>query len=122
MPKNSKNSLNSRKGNSFELLDELPDELDGDESTTVQTTSARGRPLKRTQPFEPNSPPRAKKANSIKANSIKATTCQPTPAPLGTDQWAQVKALLTRVETALAAAEHWAEKAEKCIKTLEEFI
>ena len=24
-----------------------------DESTTVQITSARGRPLKRTQPFEP---------------------------------------------------------------------
>jgi len=41
---------------------------------------------------------------------------------LGADQWAQVKALLTRVETALAAAEHRAEKAEKCIKTLEEFI
>ncbi|PVH75773.1 hypothetical protein DL98DRAFT_518464 [Cadophora sp. DSE1049] len=79
MPKNSKNSRNSRKGNSFELLDEL----DGDESITVQTTSARGRPLKRTQPFEPNSPPRAKRANSSKA-----TTYQPTPAPLDTHQWA----------------------------------
>ena len=32
-----KNSLNSLKGNSFELLDEL----DGEESITVQTTSAR---------------------------------------------------------------------------------
>jgi hypothetical protein len=44
MPKNSKNSLNNRKGNSFELLDES----DGNDSITVQTTSARGRPLKRT--------------------------------------------------------------------------
>jgi hypothetical protein len=39
-----------------------------------------------------------------------------------TDQWAQVKALLTRVESALLAAEHRAEKAEKRIETLEEFI
>ena len=46
----------------------------------------------------------------------------PVPGPLDTDQWSQVKALLTRVETALAAAEHRAEKAEKRIETLEEFI
>jgi hypothetical protein len=52
MPKNSKNSENSRKGNSFELLDES----DGDESITVQTTSTRRRPLKRTQPLELTAP------------------------------------------------------------------
>jgi len=44
MPKNSKNSKNGPKGNSFELLSESND----DESITVETTSARGRPLKRT--------------------------------------------------------------------------
>lgn len=64
-PKNNKNSRNSRKGNSFELLDES----DGDDSITVQTTSTRGRPLKRTQPFEPNSPPPAKRANSTKTTA-----------------------------------------------------
>jgi len=90
-----RNSLSSRKGNSFELLDELA----GDESITVQTTSTRGRPLKRTQPFEPNSPPHAKRANSTKA-----TTSQVGPALEGTDQWAQVKAFLTHVETALVAS------------------
>ncbi|KAF8846406.1 hypothetical protein BDZ45DRAFT_682538 [Acephala macrosclerotiorum] len=113
MPKNSKNSVNSRKGNSFELLDES----DGNDSITVQTTSARGRPLKRTQPFEPNSPPHAKRANSTRA-----TTSQAIPAPVDTDQWAQVKALLTRVESALLSAERRAERAEQRIETLEEFI
>jgi hypothetical protein len=39
MPKNSKNSLSSLKGNSFALLDEL----DGDETIIVTITSARGR-------------------------------------------------------------------------------
>ncbi|KAH9203126.1 hypothetical protein DL95DRAFT_399661 [Leptodontidium sp. 2 PMI_412] len=113
MPKNSKNNVNSRKGNSFELLDES----DGGDSITVQTTSTRGRPLKRTQPFEPNSPPRAKRANSTKA-----TTSQTAPTPVDTDQWAQVKTLLTRVESVLLAAEHRAERAEKRIESLEEFI
>lgn len=113
MPKNSKNSLSSRKGNPFDLLNESA----GDESITVQSTSARGRPLKRTQPFEPNSPPHAKRANSTKT-----TTPQVAPALDDADQWTQVKALLARVETALVAAEHRAEKAEKRIETLEEFI
>lgn len=99
--------------NPFKLLDES----DGNDSITVQTTSARGRPLKRTQPFEPNSPPRAKRANSTKA-----TTSQTVQTPVDTDQWAQVKALLTRVESALLAAERRAEKAEKRIETLEEFV
>jgi hypothetical protein len=40
---------------------------------------------------------------------------------LNTDQWAQVKAPLTHVETALATAEH-RQRAEKRIKALEEFI
>ena len=62
MPKNSKNSLSSRKGNPFDLLDESV----GDESITIQSTSTRERPLKRTQPDEPNSPPHAKRANSTK--------------------------------------------------------
>ena len=53
MPKNSKNSKRDPRDNLFELLSESND----DELITVETTSARGRPLKRTQPFEPNSPP-----------------------------------------------------------------
>ncbi|KAF2178721.1 hypothetical protein K469DRAFT_802536 [Zopfia rhizophila CBS 207.26] len=101
MPKNSKNSKNIRKGNSFELLEES----DGDESITVQTTSARGRPLKPTRPFEPNPPRRAKRANPTKA-----ATSQPVPVPLGAGQWAQVEVLLTRVETALVAVEQRVEK------------
>jgi hypothetical protein len=76
--KNSKNSVNSRKGNSFELLDKS----DGDDSTTVQTTT-----LKRTQPFEPNSPPRASASTSTKA-----TTSQTVLTPLDTDQWVQHRA------------------------------
>ena len=110
MPKNSKNSQNS---NSFELLGEL----DGDETITVNTTSSRGRVLKRTQPFEPDSPPHAKRANSTKAAASKST-----PIPSDTDQWIQVKDLLTRVETALEAAERRAEKAEKRIEALEDLI
>ena len=112
MPKNSKNSLNSPKSNSFELLDGLDD----DGTNTDNPTSARGRPLKRTQPFEPSIPPKAKR--TIPTTSKPA----PTPAPLNTDQWARVEALLTRVETALAAAEHRAEKAEKRVEAVEEFI
>lgn len=73
--------------------------------------------LQRTQPVEPNSAPRAKRANPTKA-----TTSQTVPTPVDTDQWAQVKALLTRVESALVVAEHRAEKAERRIETLEEFI
>jgi hypothetical protein len=116
MPKNSKNSLNGLKGNSFELLDES----NGDESI-IATTSTRGRPLKRTQPFDPSSPPQAKRANSNTATTVRPTRAQPTP--LGaTDQWSQVKDLLTRVETALIAAELRAQSAEKRIETLEEFI
>lgn len=113
MPKNSKNSKNGPKGNSFELLSESND----DESIPVETTSARGRPLKRTQPFEPNSPPRAKRTNSTKA-----TIPRPASAISSSDEWMQVRDLLTRVETALASAEQRAEKAEKRIEALEEFI
>lgn len=113
MPKNSKNSKNGPKGNSFELLSESND----DESITVETMSARGRPLKRTQPFEPNSPPRAKRPNSTKA-----TIPRPASAISSFDEWMQVRDLLTRVETALASAEQRAEKAEKRIEALEELI
>jgi hypothetical protein len=45
MPKNSKNSKNGPKGNSFELLSES----NNNESITIETTSAGGSPLKRTQ-------------------------------------------------------------------------
>lgn len=41
---------------------------------------------------------------------------------MDTDQWAQVKALLTRIESALLSAERRAEKAEQRIETLEKFI
>ncbi|KAH7378853.1 hypothetical protein BKA64DRAFT_686811 [Cadophora sp. MPI-SDFR-AT-0126] len=107
------NSKNGPKGNSFELLSESND----DESITVETTSARGRPLKRTQPFEPNSPPRAKRTNSTKATIPRlASTIS------SSDEWMQVRDLLTRVETALTSAEQRAEKAEKRIEALEELI
>ena len=101
---------NGPKGNPFELLSESND----DESITVETTSARERPLKRTQPFEPNSPPRAKRTNSTKA-----TIPGPASAVSISDEWVQVRDLLARVETALASAEQRAEKAEKRIEALE---
>jgi hypothetical protein len=113
MPRNSKTSKNGPRGNSFELLSESND----DESITVETTSARWRPLKRTQPFEPSSPLRAKRTNSTKA-----TIPKPASAISGSYEWLQVKDLLTRVETALASAEQRADKAEKRIEALEEFI
>lgn len=113
MPKNSKNSKNGPKSNSFELLSESND----DESITVETTSARGRPLKRTQPFEPTSLPHAKRTNSTRA-----TIPKPASATPASEEWAQVKDLLARVETALASAEQRADKAEKRIEALEEFI
>src|SRR5271163_4879752 len=103
----------SSKGNSFELLDEVNDDGSNDNAT-----SSHGRPLKRTQPFEPNSPPTAKRANSTKS---KATTSTPAPKS-NTDNWARVEALLVRVEAALATAEHRAEQAEKRVEKLEEFI
>ncbi|KAH8800204.1 hypothetical protein F5884DRAFT_546685 [Xylogone sp. PMI_703] len=107
MPKNSKSTRNTPKSNAFELLNELDD----DKSITVEATSTRGWPLKRTQPFEPNLPPRAKRTNSTKA-----TASKPALATLCTDEWTEVRDLLKRVETALATAEHGAEKAEKRIE------
>jgi hypothetical protein len=47
--------------NSFELLSEVEDDTNKDEITsstaTRAGTSTRGRPLKRTQPYDPESPP-----------------------------------------------------------------
>ncbi len=82
------------KGNSSKFLDELA----GDESIIVQTTSTLGRPLKRTQPFEPNSLPHA-----TRANSTKDTTSQTIPAAEGIDQ--QVKAFLHALKAFLHALE-----------------
>lgn len=66
--KMSRNSKNSAKGNSnqFELL--AIEDGGTDDSTVSNTTatnatraaSTRGRPLKRTQPYDPESPPRKK--------------------------------------------------------------
>ncbi|KIM98212.1 hypothetical protein OIDMADRAFT_146890 [Oidiodendron maius Zn] len=88
-----KNSKNVPKSNSFELLSESND----DESITVETASACGRPLKRMQPFEPNLPPQAKRTNSTKAT-------------------------IPRPASAISSSEQQAEKAEKRIEALEEFI
>src|SRR2546423_7401321 len=107
MPRNNKNSA---KGNSnhFELL---ATEEDGTDDNTVGSTSAtpatstRGRPLKRTQPFDPESPPRKKSKTTATRTAIE------------TDE-----ELLLRIEALLKRVEERAERAEKRVEALEEFI
>jgi hypothetical protein len=115
MPRNSKNSPNSLKGNSFELLGK-PD--DGDSNTDKSYECPWASFTLRAQHTAAS-----KRANSTKVTTSKlALTSAPTPAPLNTYQWERVEALLTRIETALAAAERRAERAGKHVETLEEFI
>lgn len=113
MPRNNRNNT---KGNSnqFELLDTEDDGTDdntvGNTSTTnvASATSTRGRPLKRTQPYDPESPPR-KKSVPAKAKATK------TAVETNEDPLLRIEALLRRVE-------EWAERAEKRVESLEEFI
>jgi hypothetical protein len=113
MPRNNRNSA---KGNSnqFELL---ATEEDGTDDNTVGSTNAtsaapatstRGRPLKRTQPYDPESLPR-KKSVSTKTKATKTA--------IETDGDS-----LLRIETLLKRAEERAERAEKRVEALEEFI
>jgi hypothetical protein len=112
MPRNNqKNSAKQGNSNSFELLSEVEDDTNKDETTnstaTRAGTSTRGRPLKRTQPYDPESPPR-KKSVSTKPRAT-------TGLNANTDQLLRIEALLKRVEER-------AERAEKRVESLEEFI
>jgi hypothetical protein len=110
---NARNSKNSNNGNSnqFELLDIEDDGTDDNtigSTSATNATSARGRPLKRMQPFDPESPPR-KKSVPTKAKAAK------TALEIDDDPLLRIEALLRRVEER-------AERAEKCVESLEEFI
>jgi hypothetical protein len=63
MPRNNHNSAKQGNSNSFEVLSEVEDDTSKDEitsSTAGAGTSTRGRPLKRTRPYDPESSPRKK--------------------------------------------------------------
>jgi hypothetical protein len=111
MPRNNqKNSAKQGNSNSFELLSEVEDDTNKDGITssaaTRAGTSTRRRPLKSTQPYDPESPPR-KKSVSTKPRAT-------TGLNSNTDQLLRIKALLKRVEER-------AERAEKRVESLEEF-
>jgi hypothetical protein len=93
------------------LLSEVEDDTNKDEITSSTATRARtstqGRPLKRTQPYNPESPPR-KKSVSTKPGAT-------TSLNSNTDQLLRIEALLKRVEER-------AEWAEKRVESLEKFI
>jgi hypothetical protein len=107
MPRN--NQKNSAKSNSnlFELLSKIEDNgTNEDEIRSATATGAGpstcGRPLKRTRPYDPESPPRKKSVSTKASNS-------------NMDQLLRIEALLKRVE-------EWAERAEKRMESLDEFI
>lgn len=113
MPRNNKNSA---KGNSnqFELL---ATEEDGTDNNTVGSTNAtsaapatstRGQPLKRTQPYDPESLPRKKSVPT--KTKVMRTAIETDGDPL------------LRIEALLKRAEERAERAEKRVEALEEFI
>jgi hypothetical protein len=78
MPRN--NQKNSTKSNSnlFELLSEIEDDGTNkneiSSSTNATGTSARGRPLKRSKPYDPESPPQ-KKSVSTKPGLLLVLLC-----------------------------------------------
>lgn len=82
----------------------------GSTSATCATpaTSTRGQPLKRTQPYDPESPPRKK---SVPTKTKATRTAIVTNGEL-----------LLRIETLLKRVEERAERAEKRVEALEEFI
>lgn len=119
----SKNSKNSSKGaaNSFAVLG------NEDDGCNDKTKSSRGRPLKRTQPFEPDSPPPPKKppTSKTKVTSTPTSTTHTQVNQVDTSSGnplLRVEALLARVESALVASEQRAERAEKRLENLEECI
>jgi hypothetical protein len=120
MPRNNQKNSAKSNSNSFELLSEVEDNGTNEDeiSSTTATgagTSTRGRPLKHMQPYDPESPPR-KKSVSTKARTTAAASSSGTgPSNSNTDQLLRIEALLKRVE-------EWAERAEKRVESLEEFI
>jgi hypothetical protein len=111
-----RNNKNNTTGNStqFELLateeEDTVNDTVGSTSATCATpaTSTRGQPLKRTQPYDPESPPRKK---SVPTKTKATRTAIVTNGEL-----------LLRIETLLKRVEERAERAEKRVEALEEFI
>ena len=119
MPRNSKNSTKGS-ANQFALLnledDGTLDEeaCNTDAANTTNATSTRGRVLKPTQPFDPEPAPR-KKPIATKTKTTKAAADANDANDANEDPWARIEALLRR-------AEDRAERAEKRVESLEEFI
>jgi hypothetical protein len=116
MPRNNqKNSAKQGNSNSFDLLSEVEDDTNKDEITSSATTRAEtsilGRPLKHTQPYNLKSPPRKKSVST----RPRATTSLNANANANTDQLLRIEALLKHVEER-------AERAEKRVESLKEFI
>src|SRR5205814_5103745 len=80
-------------------------------ANTTNATSTRGRVLKPTQPFDPDPVPRKKSV----ATKTKTTKAAADANDANEDPWARVEALLRR-------AEERADRAEKRVESLEEFI
>ena len=119
MPRNNQKNSTKSNSNSFELLSEIEDdgtnenEISG--TTNATGTSARGRPLKRSKPYNPESPPRKKSVSTKAKAPASATSSGAGPSNSNTDQLLRIEALLKRVEER-------AERAEKRVESLEEFI
>jgi hypothetical protein len=120
MPRN--NQTNSAKSNSnpLELFSDVDDTGTKEEeiSSTAATgagASTRGRPLKRTQPYNPESPPRKKSVSTKARTTTAASSSGTSPSNANTDQLLRIEALLKRVEER-------AERVEKRVESLEEFI
>jgi hypothetical protein len=112
MPRNNQKNSAKSNSNSFELLSEVEDNgTNENEISSTTTTGARtstcGRPLKRMQPYNPESPPR-KKSVSTKARTTTASSSGTSLGNSNIDQLLRIEALLKRVE-------EWAERAEKRI-------
>jgi hypothetical protein len=115
MPRNNQKNSTKSNSNSFELLSEIEDDGTNENeisSTTNATgTSTRGRPLKRTQPYNPESPPRKKSVSTKVRAPACATSSGTGPSNSNTDQLLRIEALLKRVEER-------AERAEKRVESL----
>jgi hypothetical protein len=98
--------------------------LDQDDVSDGPAKSLRGRTLKRPQPFEPTSPPHAKKTSvTPKPKGKNPPVSVPSNASTSTYVSPQsLEALFARIESALVASEQRAAKAEKRLEDLEEFI
>ena len=113
MPQNSKNSTKGNL-NQFELLDTEDDSIDDNtvgSTSGINATSAmstHGQPLKHTQPYDAKSPLQ-KRLVPAKAKVTK------TAIETNEDPLLQIEALLKCIK-------EWAERVEKHIESLEEFI